>query len=155
MTDVNIDKFGFSVRSINALHNAGIFNAKQLIQLSDKDLYNIPNMGDKSVAEVSEVILKIKNGKILISEDMISGKKIIIDETKDLEGITENDILVAWAHNKKITTIENVIFKKAEDIVEDLYIDEISFSNRSYNAMSKKRVIKIIINLSNDYEGIA
>lgn len=143
MTEVSIDELGMSVRSTNALHRAGIFNVEQLIKLSDEDLYNISNMGAKSVTEVRDAIWKIRNGEILISEDVGTGKRIIITELEKSECITENDILVAWAHNKKVISLEHVSFLKSGDIVEDLYIDEISFSNRSYNAMSKNGLVRL------------
>ena len=78
MTEVSIDELGMSVRSTNALHRAGIFNVEQLIKLSDEDLYNISNMGAKSVTEVRDAIWKIRNGEILISEDVGTGKRIIM-----------------------------------------------------------------------------
>ena len=92
MNDIKIESLMLSNRSANALRRAGILRVDQLIQLTEDDIYNIRNMGAKSVAEVLEVIEKIKNGDIVIFEDLDSDNPIVLGE-EGLERITEEDML--------------------------------------------------------------
>lgn len=143
MSEVSIDELGLSVRSLNALHRAGIFNVEQLVQLSVDDLYDISSMGAKSVKEVRDVIRNIENGGIVFSIDEETGKEIVIAGVDTVECITENDILLVWAQNNKSATVEKTRFIINGDGVEELYVDEMGLSNRSFNAMTKIGIFKL------------
>ena len=49
MNEISIDNLRLSTRSTNALKRAGILTLEQLIRLNVDDLYNIGNIGKKSV----------------------------------------------------------------------------------------------------------
>ena len=53
--EIEIDDLELSVRSYNALKNAGINKLDELISLSREDLYRIPNLGKKTVLELLEI----------------------------------------------------------------------------------------------------
>lgn len=68
MNEISIDKLRLSTRSTNALKCAGVFTLEQLISLNVDDLYNIGNIGKKSVGEICSLVERINNGEIIITE---------------------------------------------------------------------------------------
>lgn len=51
-----IESIGFSVRVQNVLASMPIHDLRDLTELSERDLYRLPNLGKKSVTEIREVL---------------------------------------------------------------------------------------------------
>lgn len=54
---VSIDDLELSTRTHNCLKRAGIVNVGQILEMDDKDLLSIRNLGDKSLSEIQEGLL--------------------------------------------------------------------------------------------------
>ena len=61
--DSPLEVLRLSVRSFNALKKFGVKNVGQLFAIPIEKLFDIPNLGKKSVAEIQEVLKDIKEGK--------------------------------------------------------------------------------------------
>ena len=61
---MNIDDLELTVRSQNALRNAGITTVEQLVTLNWKELNEIKNAGDKSVTEICWQCIQLLNGRM-------------------------------------------------------------------------------------------
>lgn len=59
----HIKKLSLSVRSSNALCRAGIFHIGDLLNLSEKDLYDLPRIGKASANEILCVCARLKFGE--------------------------------------------------------------------------------------------
>lgn len=57
--DISIEEIGLSNRAYHCLKHAGIDFASQLLQKSDDDLLDLPNMGTKSVADILKAKARI------------------------------------------------------------------------------------------------
>lgn len=57
--NILIDDCEFSVRTTNALRNAKISTLGEVADLSDAQLFTIPNFGRKSIKEVREVVANV------------------------------------------------------------------------------------------------
>ena len=82
-----IEKLKLSVRSFNCLKRSGINFISELLELSTDDLYNIKNMGKKSVDEIQNVISKIAD---------------IETETIAFEDVDEKECFILDTHIKKL-----------------------------------------------------
>ncbi len=54
--DAPIDELELTVRSANALKSENIFTIRDLVNLTEKDLMNLPNLGKRSLVEVKEAL---------------------------------------------------------------------------------------------------
>ena len=57
---LSIDTIGLSVRSTNALHRANIHSVGDMLGCSEQSLYEIRNLGKKSIEEIVEKIKEYK-----------------------------------------------------------------------------------------------
>ena len=55
---MNIDDLPLPTRTINALKKHGIETMSQLAQLSEEELADVKNLGEKSVQEVNKLLKK-------------------------------------------------------------------------------------------------
>ena len=62
---MNIDDLELTIRSSNALKNAGITTVEQLVNLDFSELSAIKNAGEKSITEICWACMQLLNGKIL------------------------------------------------------------------------------------------
>lgn len=126
MDNVGIERLGLSVRSKNALKRAGIFAIEDLVKLSKDDLCKIKNIGTKSVNEILDVIFNLRSKKLDCS--------FVLNE--ELDGdisipICDEDYLVAYAHNTKGLTPEDISYVNEGLIIDDIHVDEMNLSVRS------------------------
>ena len=75
MKNISIVKLGFSKRTTNALMRANIITLEKLMSLTEYELRNIRNMGEKSIAEVLKFQKSVKN-----EEDYLDSLMEIEDE---------------------------------------------------------------------------
>lgn len=61
---MNIDELDLTIRSSNWLKAAGINTVEQLQTLTYKDLYKLPNLGQKSITEIVLKMLSLFNGRL-------------------------------------------------------------------------------------------
>ena len=138
MDKIDICKLGLSTRSTNALKRAGVITVEQLLKLCDDDINNIKNMGEKSVTEVRDLINKIKKEEITISESgNLNG--VIVFEGKNNE-VSDEKLLINIAYNQKDACVDNIAYVLNNQRVSDIHIDNMMFSNRSYNALAKNNI---------------
>ena len=127
-----IEKLKLSVRSFNCLKRSGINFISELLELSTDDLYNIKNMGKKSVDEIQNVISKIADieTETIAFEDVDEKECFILDtHIKKLNlsnrsynclinnGISEVSQLV-WLEQEQIENFKNAGVKSINEIVE-------------------------------------
>lgn len=136
MKEMSIERLGMSRRSTNALHRAGIFTVGQMLDLDDNVLSNISNMGTKSINEVRDMIYKICNGEVLIDENGVQDKTIDASEGIMLP-FNENDRVIEWAHQCRDFSFDQVEYIMDDGVYEDISIEKLSMSVRSYNSMTK------------------
>ncbi|MBU3131029.1 hypothetical protein KPL40_01075 [Clostridium gasigenes] len=126
--NLTIEKLNLSVRTYNCLKTANINTFSDLVFTTDKYLSNIKNMGVKSLEEINEVIDKLRSGEFdyeLVENDYVEiklNKKLTI-----LDIIKDNDKVVS-----DISYID-----KYRGFTNDLEIEELDLSVRSYNAIVK------------------
>ncbi|CEH28302.1 hypothetical protein AM501_09505 [Aneurinibacillus migulanus] len=53
---INIEDIGLSPRTGNPLKRKGIKTVYELINLTEHEFYSIPNLGDKSVVEINDIL---------------------------------------------------------------------------------------------------
>ena len=63
LSSLTIDRLGLSVRAHNALRRRKIHTAEELLALTEEQLYETRNLGQKSVEEVLSVIDELKSGR--------------------------------------------------------------------------------------------
>lgn len=61
MKNTSIDTLGLSVRSVNALHRAGIHTVGEMLMCTPESLSQTRNLGQKSVAEILEKIEQLRS----------------------------------------------------------------------------------------------
>ena len=54
----DLASMGFSKRALTVFRKQGIYNVEQLTKLSRLDLFRLPNLGRKTVAEIIKVLGK-------------------------------------------------------------------------------------------------
>ena len=62
---MNINDLELTIRSSNALKNAGITTVEQLVRLDFQALSAIRNAGEKSIAEICWACVQLLNGRFL------------------------------------------------------------------------------------------
>lgn len=136
MNEISIDNLRLSTRSTNALKRAGILTLEQLIELKMDDIYNINNIGEKSVNEIRSIIEKINNGELVYLE--LGEKKnngILDGNVSSLPGL-----LINIAHNQNNISVNQIAYVFNNQRISDIHIDNLSFSVRSYNALAKNNI---------------
>lgn len=122
-----LDEINLTVRTYNALTDAGYKTVEDIIKLSYYDFFNIKNMGKKSADEIYNIVenIKVKNG---ISSETIDDKSYYVNSTIDelnLSVRTYNALTLAG-------------YKTVEDIINLSYYDFMHIKN-----MGKKSVDEI------------
>ena len=59
--DAPLDILSLSVRSMNALAAAGVDTVRDLVVMSERDLFKFPNLGRKSISEIEASTLSTTN----------------------------------------------------------------------------------------------
>lgn len=101
---------------------AGILTIDEMMKLSEKDLYNIKNMGKKSVDEILNNIEKISSGLIDIYSLGTASNNAELP-------ICDDDYLVAHVHNVKGLKPANVLFTDDGLMIDDLSLEEMGFKH--------------------------
>lgn len=138
MENIGIELLGLSVRSNNALKRAGVFTIDKLVKLTQDDLYNIRNMGKKSVEEILDVISRINSGEL----DVLSISSANSNQVINLP-LCDDDYLVAHAHNTKALTPNSISYYQDYMTVDDVSVDDMGFSVRSINALKQNGCFKL------------
>lgn len=138
MNSIGIEILGLSVRSNNALKRAGVFTIDKLVKLTQDDLYNIRNMGKKSVEEILDVISRINSGEL----DVLSISSANSNQVINLP-LCDDDYLVAHAHNTKALTPNSISYYQDYMTVDDVSVDDMGFSVRSINALKQNSCFKL------------
>lgn len=138
MNSIGIEILGLSVRSNNALKRAGVFTIDKLVKLTQDDLYNIRNMGKKSVEEILDVISRINSGEL----DVLSISSANSNQVINLP-LCDDDYLVAHAHNTKTLTPNSISYYQEYMTVDDVSVDDMGFSVRSINALKQNSCFKL------------
>ena len=139
MNEISIDNLRLSTRSTNALKRAGILTLEQLIRLDVDDLYNIDNLGKKSVDEICSLINKKNNGEIDISASEIEQQNGTVI-SKGGNDMLYPDLLINVAHNQNNISVNQIAYVLNNQRLSDIHIDNLSFSVRSYNALAKNNI---------------
>ncbi len=121
------DQFDISQRTKNALMRSGIDTVEKIMSISANDLYQIRNMGKKSVEEVLHLQNMIKDEFVgLQVQDDCSVK------------IQEKSLLLERMFPYFEHSCFTVMFRdQYENVVSDINIDSVNFSVRTYNALSE------------------
>ena len=61
---MDIDDLELTIRSSNALKNAGITSVEQLVRLDWRELSDIKNAGEKSITEICWACIGLLNGRV-------------------------------------------------------------------------------------------
>ena len=112
-----------STRSRNALAKADIYTAEQLMQLSSDDLWNLPNMGEKSVKEV----IAFRN--YLDGNGTDSGTLIL-----------DNDSVLANVYGRKDISVSDLLCVLGNRACEDVSADELPFGVRVMNVLERENI---------------
>jgi len=116
--DTPIDELGLSVRTRNGLKRTGIMTLGMIIQTPEEELWNIRNLGEKSVREILEFRKGIDSMFSEVTPE-ISVRKEIVKVIKKL--LCENEMF-----GIKLSDIYNVVSSDNEDIIYEI-LNEIAF----------------------------
>lgn len=129
---ISIDSLGLSVRASNCLKQAGIKFVSELDGITPEALFRIRNMGVKSVGEICEML----------------------DLFRNFDSTAENDLTAEC--NTKFVQAEAgniVVIRNPQGILyEDMRIEELKFSARSYNVLKRNGIntLKNLMELSEE-----
>ena len=115
--DKLIDNLGIGSRSYNALRRAGVHTVGDLIQMSQKDIFELRNVGVLSRNEIATAI-----------ESIVQSGKVIYHE--NVHGLTSDTNVVS--ENSKIT--------KILPEVDAIPLDDIPLSVRARNALRRANI---------------
>ena len=150
--ELSIEKLNLSVRSINCLRCNNVKNVEQLLKLKEEDLISFRNLGSKSLYEIKEVISKILSGEIeTIKSDIMLQYEYIDQEKTLLDLFLEID-----------RTVSKVLIydKNIHEYKDDISIEELNLSVRSFNALSKtpylsvKKILELKIDTFNKIKNL-
>lgn len=134
--DELVDGIGLSIRASNSLRRGGISMLSQLICQSQQKLRNFPNMGAKTVTEISEII-----PKYLKSHET---DKITVDELEEtvqvnLDGITLPELnpeIPVLA--EEYAVVDGIIYsRKTYKAIQDAPIEVLNLSVRAMNCVCR------------------
>ena len=136
LSSLTIDRLGLSVRAHNALRRRKIHTAEELLALTEEQLYETRNLGQKSVEEVLSVIDELKSGRFRLGSRSLDSdgtdaaerreepsEKAVLSYLQN-HGITIDalDCLSAPAYNvlrfSGNTDLEQIIFKSEEELLQ-------------------------------------
>ena len=107
--DISVDDLELSIRSLNALKNAGIINLEQIIEqtASSKGFSNIPNLGKKSINEIESKI-----------------KVLDLERVENIKDATEKKLNLKFDNIKKcIDYLFDTKFKKNKEVLKKRIFD--------------------------------
>ena len=136
VSDELIDDIGLSIRASNSLRRGGVSMLSQLICLSQQQLRNFPNMGAKTVAEISEYIPKFLKSH---ETDTITVDEIEETVKVNLDGITLPEIdpeIPVLA--EEYAVVDGVIYsRKTYKVILDEPVEVLNLSVRSMNCVCR------------------
>lgn len=112
-----------SNRSKNALAKAKIFTVEQLMELSEDQLWNLPNMGAKSVKEVLD-FRKAVGGADYVPVALVS----------------EEDSTLENAYGQKDISVDDVLYIYNDRDCSDVKADELPFGVRVMNVLNREGI---------------
>ena len=112
--DTPIESLGLGTRATNALRRGGIHTVGALIQMSQKDIFELRNVGVLSREEITKVIESIVQ----------SGKIVYHEREEESEAIIE-------------TTPESSRLSELLPEIESISLDDVPFSVRARNALKR------------------
>lgn len=130
MQDIAIEKLGLSVRTSNCLRRSKVFFLSQIMLLTEADLKQIRNMGEKSIEEVLDLQNKMRTK---MGDDI----EYIEAIAEDID-IVPGDVLLIHKSFPQIIgkQIIEVLFKVDNEMGEvDIPISELGLSVRTTNAL--------------------
>lgn len=137
-----VDDLGLSIRACNSLRKGGVSMLSQLICQSRRQLRNFPNMGEKTVSEISEVVsrfLKFHETDTTAIDEI--GETIQID----LNGITlpePNPEMPVLA--EEYAVVDGVIYsRKTHKAIQNAPIEVLNLSVRAMNCLCRSGRISI------------
>ena len=103
---ITIDSIGLSRRSNNALKRAGVNNVGEMLQYTEEGLYEIRNLGVKSINEILE---KIEEYKAYDREGRIPDQEILsVSTPDDFDAWCDSEegqrFIQSWLHDNKVKT---------------------------------------------------
>lgn len=107
-SNVKLENIGFSTRTYNAFQRMGIKDLTQIAALTDYDLRDIRNFGEKSIQEVKTILAKYM-------EDKSSKETSLVDSSLDIGELYD------WAKIELINEIEQL--EKALSYIDDLGLE--------------------------------
>ena len=136
MQDTGVEYLGLSTRTLNCLKRSKIFFLSQLMELTEKDMLSIRNMGQKSIKEILNVQKKFAT----------SGEKRVKEKRKcsDIE-INCLELMIHKAFpqliGRKITSLE---FKDKDGLYfSELDVKTLGFSVRTQKVLLRNGISKI------------
>ena len=130
--DVSIDELKFGTRTYNALKRSGIYTVGALIQLNQKEISELRNVGDLSRKEITDAIQKLlQNDATEIKREYATVDDVEENSTairkaeviKEIEGITIDKIPLSTRALRALTysnihTVAELLELSAEDIIK-------------------------------------
>lgn len=152
ISELSIEALNLSVRSFNCLKRNNIKNVEQLLQLKEEDLIAFKNLGTKSLCEINDVISKISSGKFETRKsDTMLPYEYINKEKTLLDLVLEQD---------KIASQVLIYDENTHEYKDDLSIDDLNLSVRSFNALnntpysSVKKILQLKIETFNKIKNL-
>lgn len=138
ITNLSIDQIGLSARSNHALHKRNIHTVDKMLELTEEELINIPQLGRKSVDEILTVIQKYHELSNSLGEggcskesqqsfdnwlNSDSGKKAVIEFLEQTpHRIEELSSLSTRTYNTMLfngyTEIKEIVFHSHEELMK-------------------------------------
>lgn len=119
---IPIDRIDLSVRSMNALHRAGVHTVNDMLSLDEDSLSNIRNLGKKSIEEILKKIEEYK--KLDVSDRVANGTEItpviVMPENIDdwlEDGTARNIILKFFTEKEADISIMDMLSAKAYNLL--------------------------------------
>ena len=149
MNNIIIDQLGLSSRAANCLHRNGVDNLKQLMNLSEDDLFKMRNMGKKSAGEILELQGKYKNTEIDDFFEMqinksVDSPKSISDLNISKSNISNKAFIFRVFPQFRGLLISHFLYKDINgDINKDIELERTPLSIRVINALNNKGIDSI------------
>ena len=112
-----------SNRSKNALAKAGIHSIPELLELSEQQLWNLPNMGAKSVKEVLEF-----------------RQNLDLSDAEKMSLISDEDSILARVYGIKDISISDIEYKYDGRPCDEVKVDELPFGVRVTNVLDRESI---------------
>lgn len=97
----HINSLGLTTRTTNALTDEGIKSVKDLVTKTEEELLKIPNLGEKSLAEIKEVLGEI-NLRLGMNMDLPSDREQLETAAKGIQIAPEADLSEGFSDMSQI-----------------------------------------------------